>query len=131
MEQRWSPFRVSEKKFKARSPPPDLSNVLDITTESHLGHWQGSPTAFDYSEVALNDNKAIALKPIPGVYPCSVHNTLRSGDPQDLLFSPASSLRQNKEILFGGHLHITPVSRTKQISTLITSCLRTVYGMHI
>lgn len=59
----WSPFRASEKKFKARFPPPDLSNVLDLSPE---GHWVGSSTASDYVNVALNDTKAVALSQVPG-----------------------------------------------------------------
>jgi alkylated DNA repair protein alkB family protein 1 len=63
IDQDWTPFRASEKKYKARFPPPDLSSVLDLTSE---GHWVGSSTAFDYVNVALDDSKAVALSRIPG-----------------------------------------------------------------
>lgn len=63
----WTPFRASEKKLKARFPPPDLSNVLDLSTgENDLGHWVGSSTASDYVNVALNDSEAVALSQVPG-----------------------------------------------------------------
>ncbi|KAI6124832.1 hypothetical protein EDD16DRAFT_1474914 [Pisolithus croceorrhizus] len=29
----WTPFRAAEKKFKARFPPPDLTDVLDLAAE--------------------------------------------------------------------------------------------------
>ena len=66
VEQEWSSFRASEKKFKARFPPPDLSNVLDLSPENGLGHWVGSSTALEYLNVALNDSKAVALSRVPG-----------------------------------------------------------------
>ncbi|KAF9246112.1 hypothetical protein BU15DRAFT_58241 [Melanogaster broomeanus] len=31
----WTPFRAAEKKFKARFPPPDLSDVLDLASIAH------------------------------------------------------------------------------------------------
>lgn len=64
--QEWSPFRASEKKFKAHFPPPDLSNVLDLSAEEVLGHWVGSSTAFEYVNVALEDTKALAISQVPG-----------------------------------------------------------------
>ncbi|KAG6878736.1 hypothetical protein C0993_011551 [Termitomyces sp. T159_Od127] len=49
LERHWSPFRAAEKKYKARFPPPDLSDVLDLATldparddEIRQGIWRGS-----------------------------------------------------------------------------------------
>lgn len=49
VESDWSPFRRAEKRYKARYPPPDLSNVIDLASidrardeEVLSGRWRGS-----------------------------------------------------------------------------------------
>ncbi|KAF9792254.1 hypothetical protein BJ322DRAFT_1132594 [Thelephora terrestris] len=60
----WTSFRTTEKKFKARFPPPDLSHVLDLalldtsrSDEILNGGWKGNSTAFPYErlDVRLDD----------------------------------------------------------------------------
>ncbi|KAG9318878.1 hypothetical protein JVU11DRAFT_985 [Chiua virens] len=41
----WSPFRAAEKKYKAKCPPPDLSDVLDLASP-FLGPSRISEDAF-------------------------------------------------------------------------------------
>ncbi|KAI0928030.1 hypothetical protein AcV5_005724 [Taiwanofungus camphoratus] len=60
VESEWTPFRVAEKKYKARFPPPDLSNVLDLAVldESRVdeisgGGWSGKGNVVQYSEIPL------------------------------------------------------------------------------
>ena len=59
-----APFRAAEKRFKARFPPPDLSDVLDLalldptrSDEILNGVWKGSPAALSYEsiDVQLDD----------------------------------------------------------------------------
>lgn len=61
----WTPFRIAEKRFKARFPPPDLSDVLDLalvdatrSDEIPNGGWKGSPAALSYEriDVQLDDS---------------------------------------------------------------------------
>ena len=54
----WTPFRAAEKRFKARFPPPDLSDVLDLALldesraeEIQNGGWKGNPTALPYERI--------------------------------------------------------------------------------
>jgi alkylated DNA repair protein alkB homolog 1 len=56
----WTPFRASEKRFKCRCPPPDLSDVLDFaaidesrTNELARGGWRGRPDAIPSRKVRL------------------------------------------------------------------------------
>ena len=60
----WVPFRAAEKRFKARFPPPDLSDVLDLalldptrSDEILGGVWKGNPAALPYEsiDVQLDD----------------------------------------------------------------------------
>ncbi|KAG6820612.1 hypothetical protein H0H93_014528 [Arthromyces matolae] len=76
LELDWSPFRAAEKKYKARFPPPDLSNVLDLATldpsredEIRQGVWRGS-TAVHYIELSatnLSTPKVYSVPEIPGL----------------------------------------------------------------
>lgn len=46
--QDWTPFRAAEKTFKARFPPPNLNDVLDLkSTDLAPGGWRGRPEAVD------------------------------------------------------------------------------------
>src|ERR1700720_26403 len=63
IEQNWSPFRASEKRYKARFPPPDLSGVLDLAMldasradECARGGWAGRPDAVQWREIPLNNS---------------------------------------------------------------------------
>jgi alkylated DNA repair protein alkB homolog 1 len=76
VELHWTPFRAAEKKYKARFPPPDLSDVLDVATldntraaEVAHGGWCGSADAVDCKEIKLkmqSSQKAYAVPSIPG-----------------------------------------------------------------
>ena len=78
----WTPFRVAEKKYKARFPPPDLSDVLDLallddprSSEVERSGWKGRTDAVLTKEIGLRDaqattsraRKAFTLTGIPGV----------------------------------------------------------------
>ncbi|KAJ7172566.1 hypothetical protein C8R46DRAFT_1086422 [Mycena filopes] len=74
----WTPFRAAEKRFKARFPPPDLSDVLDLallnderTLEIQTGVWKGSSDAVDYRELfpkaSCSNTKAYTTSRIPGL----------------------------------------------------------------
>ncbi|KAJ7109292.1 hypothetical protein C8R44DRAFT_802121 [Mycena epipterygia] len=74
----WTPFRAAEKRFKARFPPPDLSDVLDLallddtrTLEIQAGIWKGTTSALDYWELApkasTSNVKAYTTPRIPGL----------------------------------------------------------------
>ncbi|OSC97606.1 hypothetical protein PYCCODRAFT_1398385 [Trametes coccinea BRFM310] len=56
----WTPFRAAEKKYKARFPPPDLSDVLDLAAadparaeEVTRGKWKGRADAVPCDEIPL------------------------------------------------------------------------------
>jgi alkylated DNA repair protein alkB homolog 1 len=75
----WTPFRVAEKKYKARFPPPDLSDVLDLAllddSEVERAGWKGRADAVLTKEIGLRDaqattaraRKAFTVTGIPGV----------------------------------------------------------------
>ncbi|KAH7910652.1 hypothetical protein BJ138DRAFT_1064760 [Hygrophoropsis aurantiaca] len=73
----WTPFRTAEKKYKARFPPPDLSGVLDLAEISHesgMGGWKGSPSAVPANEVKVNQRspnnpgaRAFVVPQVPGL----------------------------------------------------------------
>ena len=78
----WTPFRVSEKKYKARFPPPDLSDVLDLAFLDETGSSEvervgrrGRADAVLTKEIGLRDaqattaraRKAFTVTGIPGV----------------------------------------------------------------
>ena len=77
-----TPFRVAEKKYKARFPPPDLSDVLDLalldetrSSEVEQAGWKGRADAVLTKEIGLRDPHATTARPrkaytvtgIPGV----------------------------------------------------------------
>ncbi|KAH7922835.1 hypothetical protein BV22DRAFT_1113694 [Leucogyrophana mollusca] len=73
----WTPFRAAEKRYKARFPPPDLSNVLDLapTGRGHdalRGGWKGRCDAVEVSEITLRGEthpqaRAFAVPHVPGL----------------------------------------------------------------
>lgn len=76
----WTPFRAAEKKYKAKFPPPDLSNVLDFALndasryqEVEAGRWKGKAPGDEVIEIRLNsqgyegNTKAYCLKSAPGM----------------------------------------------------------------
>jgi len=72
IEQEWTPFRVAEKRFKARFPPPDISSVLDLASadesrapEIELGRWVGSSIAVISVKISLKEN-IYTIPHIPG-----------------------------------------------------------------
>jgi alkylated DNA repair protein alkB family protein 1 len=74
----WTPFRAAEKKYKARFPPPDLSDVLDLalldksrSSEIEQGGWKGHPEVVHVEEIGLEataprTSKAFKVAAIPG-----------------------------------------------------------------
>lgn len=50
----WTPFRAAEKRFKVRFPPPDLTDVLDLASNSAYG--------VDVSDAV----RAVAVERVPG-----------------------------------------------------------------
>ncbi|KAJ7273622.1 hypothetical protein B0H12DRAFT_1090244 [Mycena haematopus] len=73
----WTPFRAAEKRFKARFPPPDLSDVLDLALLDKLRtlksrwHLEGTSNVLDYRELIPKDSpsniKAYTIPRIPGL----------------------------------------------------------------
>ncbi|KAI5124529.1 hypothetical protein M0805_003053 [Coniferiporia weirii] len=77
----WSPFRVAEKKYKARFPPPDLSeDVLDLALldderkdEIDAGVWRGRVDVLDVREVGTKAvlgkrrRRAYRIPQVPGL----------------------------------------------------------------
>ncbi|TFK42638.1 hypothetical protein BDQ12DRAFT_623854 [Crucibulum laeve] len=73
----WSPFRAAEKRYKARFPPPNLSNVLDLATldtsrqpELSRGIWVGNANAIVSQKLACPAGRmvdAYILPRIPGL----------------------------------------------------------------
>jgi len=71
----WTPFRIAEKKYKAKFPPPDLSAVLDLALldnereeEVRSGAWVGNATAQEYEEIGVcRGCKAYCLPKVPGL----------------------------------------------------------------
>ncbi|KAI0637376.1 hypothetical protein C8Q77DRAFT_1097243 [Trametes polyzona] len=65
----WTPFRAAEKKYKARFPPPDLSDVLDLAAadptrvvEVARGKWKGRADTLPCTEIPLRDGSGRARK---------------------------------------------------------------------
>ncbi|KAI0293455.1 hypothetical protein BC826DRAFT_384472 [Russula brevipes] len=82
LETEWTPFRAAEKKYKARFPPPDLSDVLDLalldevrSSEIARGGWKGRADAVSTREIGIEDarattartRKAFTVSCIPGL----------------------------------------------------------------
>lgn len=70
-----SPFRVAEKKYKARFPIPNLSNVLDLATldpartlEIQQAFWSGRSDAIAHHVMDLpgTHTKGYIIPRIPG-----------------------------------------------------------------
>lgn len=77
VETDWTPFRAAEKKYKAKFPPPDLSEVLDLAllddTRKHeieTRGWRGSVDVVQYKEIELlsdaKGKKAYTFSRVPG-----------------------------------------------------------------
>ncbi|KAI8999005.1 hypothetical protein BD414DRAFT_454355 [Trametes punicea] len=69
----WTPFRAAEKKYKARFPPPDLSDVLDLAVgdpsraeEVARGKWKGRTDAAPCTEILLKDTEGRTAYVFPG-----------------------------------------------------------------
>ena len=85
VEADWTPFRAAEKKYKAKFPPPDLRNVLDLALldsskaeECQQGGWCGSVDAVEYRAIDLpgGTKRAYIFPRIPGarvrkIYVCT------------------------------------------------------------
>lgn len=75
LDHEWTPFRAAEKRFKARFPPPDLGDVLDL---SHVelsamlpNEPKGNPHAIPTKSIRLEceeskRGKAYTVPQIPG-----------------------------------------------------------------
>lgn len=73
IEKDWTPFRAAEKRFKARFPPLDLSDVLDLacldehrTAEIRESGWCGTPNASKAQRLSGSVN-AYTIPDIPGM----------------------------------------------------------------
>jgi alkylated DNA repair protein alkB homolog 1 len=68
--QDWTPFRVAEKRYKARFPPPDLSDVLDLNLldeENDILGWQGNSHAVNTTLFDAGEGRRGYIVPaIPG-----------------------------------------------------------------
>ncbi|KAF9500926.1 hypothetical protein BDN71DRAFT_1439823, partial [Pleurotus eryngii] len=75
IEADWTPFRAAEKRYKARFPPPNIEDVLDIATldparadEVKQGGWTGSVHTVEYRSVPSSaTSKACAIPQVPGL----------------------------------------------------------------
>jgi alkylated DNA repair protein alkB homolog 1 len=70
VESEWTPFRTAEKRFKARFPPPDLLDVLDLTP-SEEGGLSGRLDAVECRQLpprsdGKSDGKVFVVPSIPG-----------------------------------------------------------------
>ncbi|KAL5533065.1 hypothetical protein ACEPAF_4841 [Sanghuangporus sanghuang] len=76
----WTPFRAAEKKYMAKFPSPDLSDVLDLalldecrSDEVAKGRWKGRADAIDAREITLKGytgcrwRRAYYVPQIPGL----------------------------------------------------------------
>lgn len=84
VEADWTLFRAAEKTYKARFPPPDLADVLDLAAldetrqeETSRGGWCGRGDAVTWEEMELHDcshagpstgGKAYIFPDIPGMH---------------------------------------------------------------
>jgi len=74
LELDWTPFRAAEKKYRARFPPPDLSNVLDLANLDHArepeiqqGVWRGRSDAVEHKRLVTTYRvKAFIIPQVPG-----------------------------------------------------------------
>ncbi|KLO18553.1 hypothetical protein SCHPADRAFT_844808 [Schizopora paradoxa] len=79
----WTPFRLAEKKYKVKFPPPDLSGVLDLALldserdgEIQRSAWAGSATAQEFKNVGTcRGRKVYCLPRVPGLIVMPGHLT--------------------------------------------------------
>jgi len=69
LDKDWTPFRAAEKEYKARFPPPDLSDVLDLalldearSSEIEQGGWKGRLETTQVKEIGLEGARATAAR---------------------------------------------------------------------
>ena len=68
----WTAFRAAEKKYKARFPPPDLSDLLDLALlDAKQTGWKGSADAVQVKVIGLKSDevrvrKAYTITGMPG-----------------------------------------------------------------
>ncbi|TFK76503.1 hypothetical protein BDN72DRAFT_809109 [Pluteus cervinus] len=74
LEADWTPFRAAEKRFKARFPPPDLSNVLDLALldpargpEIERGTWRGAVQPGWSSSLNTEPGTVYSIPRVPGL----------------------------------------------------------------
>ncbi len=140
----WTPFRAAEKKFKARFPPPDLSNVLDLaisdatrSEELERGGWKGAMDAVKFRETSLSEGtssgrKAYIFLDIPGMtLLCVLPVEINPYIAQVSYCSPRSYVIRNSVSSFGGPSEIMPDIPMRPISTRITPYQRKAFGMPI
>ncbi|KAG8217903.1 hypothetical protein J3R82DRAFT_6069 [Butyriboletus roseoflavus] len=58
----WSPFRATEKKYKARFPPPDLSAVLDLASLLNAN----PPTLHQPTQISEKGSDVFIIPDVPG-----------------------------------------------------------------
>lgn len=107
LEVDWTPFRAAEKLYKARFPPPNLSNVLDLamldntrSNELEAGFWTGSRDSIEATELPLksasDSSRAYAIPAVPGTNTSSLRSAyltlnLRLGYFAFFLISPEAT----------------------------------------
>ena len=64
----WTPFRIAEKRYKARFPPPDLRDVLDLSQEgmSFSGN-RGNVDTKQIKLISCGRRRAFGVPQIPGL----------------------------------------------------------------
>jgi len=69
LDKDWTPFRAAEKEYKARFPPPDLSDVLDLalldetrSSEIERGGWKGRLETTQVKEIGLDDARTTTAR---------------------------------------------------------------------
>lgn len=101
-----TPFRLAEKKYKVKFPPPDLSAVLDLALldkerdeETKRSAWVGSATAQEYEEVGVCEGRKVYCLPqVPGtMFHKNKRNAHLINKAQGLSSCPAISLPINRK----------------------------------
>jgi hypothetical protein len=140
----WTPFRAAEKQYKARFPPPDLSDVLDLATldtarteEIQRGVWSGRPNAVECREITPKGpsrecRKAYIIPQIPGAaVSCVICIHILISDPQDWYCYRLLCLLSSRNDLFSGPSLTKRDIRMRQTSISITFFLKMGYGIHV
>lgn len=110
----WSPFRATEKMYKARFPPPDLSNVLDLATlddtrkdEITRGGWIGHSDCVQWEEIPIipssmpTNTRCYTIPRIPGANDAvEMHRVSYCVIYQGLFFSLPFCLQRRKDLSF-------------------------------